>query len=180
LGQSAQHLLPLPGGISAYLTGNLLDQYALVGVNLAIYLLIGAWLFDVPVANVPAFLAILALTSGAIAGLGLAGASTFNLLNAKRWGSNPGEWLMGLAVTLLAGVYSPPSVLPETLQHLSEWLPQTHALRAARLVLAGQATLLDPAIAPDHIWLVLFAAATLPMGGCPSPGGCAKGSARGR
>jgi ABC-2 type transport system permease protein len=166
-----------PGGISAYLTGNLLSQLIVVALQALAYVVVGVSFFGVTiaVANVPDVLAILALTIAALSGLGLAGASAFTWLNAKRWGSNPVEWLMGFAVTLLAGVYFPPTVLPEWLQRVAEWLPQTHALRAARLTLAGQATLLDPAIAGDLVFLLAFTLVSLPVGALLFATGLRKG-----
>ena len=155
-----------PGGVSALLTGDVLSRYLLAGLNTAVYLLVGTWLFgvEVVVANLPDVVVILILAVAALTGLGLAGASTFTLLNAKRWGSNPVDWLVGFGVTLLAGVYFPPTVLPAWLQQIGEWLPQTHALRAARLCLNGQATLSTPSVAGDARFLLQFAAVALPIG----------------
>ena len=66
-------------------------------------------------AYLPDVLVVLILAVIALTGLGLAGASTFTLLNAKNWDSNPIGWLVGFGVTLLSGVYFPPTVLPEWL-----------------------------------------------------------------
>ena len=155
-----------PGDVSALLAGDVLARYVLVGLNTLIYFVVAVWLFGITavVANLLDVLAILVLGVVALTGLGLAGASTFTLLNAKRWGSNPVDWLVGFEVTLLSGVYFPPSVLPAWLQRFSEWLPQTHALRAARLCLSGRATLRDASIAQEIIFLLLFAVVTLPIG----------------
>ena len=155
-----------PGGVSALLTGEVLALYLIAAVNTLIYLLVGVWLFGVSVvvSSLVDVVVILILAIAALTGLGLAGASTFSLLDAKRWGTNPVEWLVGFAVTLLAGVYFPPTVLPQWLQRLGELLPQTHALRAARLCLSGQATLADSTIAGDILFLVLFTLITLPIG----------------
>ena len=156
-----------PGGVSAWLCGDLLARFFANGVlETAIYFAVGVLVFGVPVAvaNLPALVFILLLGTLAIAGLGLAGASTFNLLNAKNWGANPVDWVVGFAVTLLSGVYFPPSVLPGWLRPAAEWLPQTHALRAARLVLTGQAGLADPAVLADLTWLAAFSLVALPIG----------------
>jgi len=155
-----------PGGVSALLVGNVVARYFVVGLNTFIYFLVGVWLFGVSVvvSNLPDVLVILILAVAALTGLGLAGGSTFTLLNAKRWGANPVEWLVGFGVTLLSGVYFPPTVLPKWLQRVGEYLPQTHALHAARLVLSGGATLGDPMIADNITFLLKFTALTLPIG----------------
>ena len=156
-----------PGGVSAWLAGDLLARFVCFGgLETAVYFAVGVLLFHIPVAfaGLPGVLLVLAVSVLPLAGLGLIGASTFNLLNAKSWGANPVEWLVGFAVTLLSGVYFPPQVLPPPLQALGEWLPQTHALRAARLLLTGQATLADPAVGADLRFLLLFAAVALPLG----------------
>jgi ABC-2 type transport system permease protein len=156
-----------PGGVSAWLVGDLLARFFFHGaLESAIYFALGVLVFGLPVSvpGLPGVLLILLVSVLPLAGLGLIGASTFNLLNAKNWGANPVEWLVGFAVTLLSGVYFPPTVLPGPLRALGEWLPQTHALRAARLVLTGQATLADPMVGADLGFLLLFAVLALPLG----------------
>lgn len=153
-----------PGGVSAYLSGSVLFSYSTAFVNTVIYVIVGAGLFgvSVDVPNLPAVLAILLLGVFSLTGLGLLGASTFSLLGAKNWGQNPVDWLVGFGVALLSGVYFPPSALPAGLRHLAGWLPQTHAIRAARLVLNGQARL--SAVAGDLGFLAIFGAVSLPVG----------------
>jgi ABC-type multidrug transport system permease subunit len=155
-----------PGGVSALLTGEVIARYFVAVINTIIYFLVAVTLFGVTVetSNLPETLCILGLAVAALTGLGLAGASTFSLFNAKREEPNPVQLLMSFAVTLLAGVYFPPAVLPGWLQRAGEWLPQTHALRAARLCLTGQATLGDPRIAQDLAFLVKFTVVALPVG----------------
>ncbi len=155
-----------PGGVSAFLTGAVIFQYFLAAINTLAYFLVGVWLFgvSVDVPNLPSVFVILALAVASLTGLGLIGASTFSLLNAKNWGTNPVEWLVGFAVTLLSGVYFPPTVLPEWLQRIGWWLPQTHALHAARLALGGNAGLAAPSVRGDVMYLIAFAAVSLPVG----------------
>jgi ABC-2 type transport system permease protein len=155
-----------PGGVSALLTGNVVARYLMIMLNTIIYFIVGVWLFgvSVDVSNLFDVLFILVLAVVSLTGLGLTGASTFTLLNAKNWGSNPVEWLVEFGVTLLSGVYFPPTVLPEWLQKVGEWLPQTHALRATRLCLSGKATLSHPVIVADIVFLLKFAVVTLPLG----------------
>jgi ABC-type multidrug transport system permease subunit len=105
-------------------------------LNTVVYVAVGAWLFGVAVdvGNLPSALVLLVLAVASLTGLGLAGASTFTLLDVTSQGQNPVEWLVGIGATFLAGVYFPPGVLPLWLQGLGEWPPPSHARRAARLV----------------------------------------------
>ena len=71
------------------------------------------------------------------AGLGVAGASLFFLLEVKS-GQDPITWAYRYLVMLVSGLYVPLSVLPGWLQWLSGVLPQTYGLAAVRqIVLTG-------------------------------------------
>lgn len=155
-----------PGGVWALLAGEVAAGYILALINTAVYLVVGVSWFDIPMApgNLPGVALIVVLGILAVSGLGLAGASTFALLDAKREGPNPVELVVGFLATLVAGVYFPPSVLPAWLERVGEALPHTHALRAARLCLTGEAALADPRILAELRFLLLFAAVSLPVG----------------
>lgn len=155
-----------PGGVSAYLAGSVMSKYIIAIATTLIYFAVGIWIFGVPIAvrNLPALLLVVALAILSLTGLGLAGASTFSLLNVKARGSNPVELLVSFLVTILSGVYFPPTILPPGLQRVAEWLPQTHALRSMRLLLGGKANLLDAIVVADLIFLIKFAVVTLPLG----------------
>lgn len=152
-----------PGGVSAYLTGNVLFNYAWSAVGTVAYAVVGIGLFgvSVDVSSLPAVLAILMLAVFSLTGLGLMGASTFSLLGAKSWGQNPIDWLMGFGVALLSGVYFPASALPGWLAEFADWLPQTHAIEAARLALSGQGL---SGLGDDLLYLAIFGVVTLPLG----------------
>ena len=73
------------------------------------------------------------------AGLGIAGASLFFLLEVKS-GQDPITWAYRYLVMLASGLYVPLTVLPGWLRSLSGILPQTYGLAAVRvLVLTGTA-----------------------------------------
>ena len=73
------------------------------------------------------------------AGLGVAGASLFFLLEVKS-GQDPITWAYRYLVMLASGLYVPLAVLPGWLRSLSGILPQTYGLAAVRiLVLTGAA-----------------------------------------
>jgi ABC-2 type transport system permease protein len=71
------------------------------------------------------------------AGLGVAGASLFFLLEVKS-GQDPITWAYRYLVMLASGLYVPLTILPGWLQGLSRVLPQTYGLAVVReLVLTG-------------------------------------------
>jgi ABC-type polysaccharide/polyol phosphate export permease len=70
----------------------------------------------------------------AVAGIGLISASMITIIGAWK-GTEPVRWLVGVLTGLVSGVYFPFEVLPEQLQMISRVLPQTYAMRIARLAL---------------------------------------------
>jgi ABC-2 type transport system permease protein len=85
----------------------------------------------------PLVLCALSLLVLSNAGLGVAGASLFFLLEVKS-GQDPITWAYRYLVMLASGLYVPLSVLPGWLQRLSGILPQTYGLAVVRaLVLTG-------------------------------------------
>lgn len=87
--------------------------------------------------NVPLAIAASLLLVLSNAGLGVAGASLFFLLEVKS-GQDPITWAYRYLVMLASGLYVPLIVLPGWLRWLSGVLPQTYGLAAVRqIVLAG-------------------------------------------
>jgi ABC-2 type transport system permease protein len=96
----------------------------------------GAWLERTGIAW-PLVLCAFLLLVLSNAGLGLAGASLFFLLEVKS-GQDPITWAYRYLVMLASGLYVPLSVLPGWLQRVSSILPQTYGLAVIRsLVLTG-------------------------------------------
>ncbi|MEO7001377.1 MAG: ABC transporter permease [Ktedonobacterales bacterium] len=105
-------------------------------VALAILLLFGGVSLHTAV-NVPLVIVATLLLVLANAGLGIAGASLFFLLEVKS-GQDPITWAYRYLVMLASGLYVPLALLPGWLRWLSEILPQTYGLAAVReLVLTG-------------------------------------------
>jgi ABC-2 type transport system permease protein len=96
-------------------------------------------------------------------GLGLAGASTFFLLEVKE-GSEPVSWTVTLLARVVSGVYYPLSIVPVWLLPLALLVPHTYALRGIRLVLLDGRTLADPQVAQDLSVLVIYTCVAL-LGG---------------
>lgn len=63
---------------------------------------------------------------------------------------------------LLGGVYYPTAVIPSWLQSISALVPLSYGLRAARMLLLGEASLTD--VTPDVLMLALLAATSMTIG----------------
>jgi ABC-2 type transport system permease protein len=108
----------------------------LQGVALVVVLLVGG--LDLR-ANINLSLVLLVglLLVAANAGLGVAGASLFFLLEVKS-GQDPITWAYRYLVMLVSGLYVPLTILPGWLRAIGVVLPQTYGLAAMRaLVLTG-------------------------------------------
>lgn len=109
---------------------------ALQGVALVILLLVGGLDLRAGI-NLPLVLLVGLLLIAANAGLGVAGASLFFLLEVKS-GQDPITWAYRYLVMLVSGLYVPLTILPGWLLAIGVVLPQTYGLAAMRaLVLTG-------------------------------------------
>jgi ABC-2 type transport system permease protein len=153
-------------GVWAHILGRLVWQLAYAGaIQAAIVALIVATVgidFS-PQASAPLALLCFALFVAACLGLGLAGASTFFLLEVKE-GSEPVSWLTTVLARVASGVYYPLSIIPGWLRPLGLLVPHTFALRAIRLVLIDGRGLTDGQVGRDLATLACYAIAALAIG----------------
>lgn len=106
------------------------------GAALVVLLLIGGLRLNAGI-NLPLVLLACVLLVAANAGLGIAGASLFFLLEVKS-GQDPITWAYRYLVMLLSGLYVPLAILPGWLRAVGNVLPQTYGFAAVRaLVLTG-------------------------------------------
>lgn len=103
------------------------------GGAFVVLLFIGALSVKVGPQLLLAVLAALLLVA-ANAGIGIAGASLFFLLEVKS-GTDPITWFYKYLVMLLTGLYIPLSILPLWMRPVGELLPQTEAFSVERAVL---------------------------------------------
>ncbi len=117
-------------------------------------------------AGVHVGLAVLAylLLIGANAGLGIAGASLFFLLEVKN-GSDPITWAYKYLVMLAAGLYVPVALLPNWLRVTGTALPQTYAFAAERTIVLTGAGWSAGHVGHDIIGLAIGAGLALGVGG---------------
>ena len=154
-----------PIGVSAFILGSVLFDYFISSIQIAMYMAIGIFAFNIDLAsaNYLTAITVLLLSTAAVSGIGLIAASTFTLLNCKQWG-NPVTWIVSLLVGLLSGVYFPPEILPTFVQNLSMSLPQTYAYEAARLAMLAGADLTHPIVQRNVKVIILQMLALLPIG----------------
>ncbi len=156
-----------PHGIWAHILGRLSWQlaYALLVEAVVLGAIVATVGIDfAPGANPLLALACLAILGVACLGLGLAGASTFFLLEVKE-GSEPVSWTTTLLARIASGVYYPLSIIPVWLQPFGLLVPHTYALRAIRLILLDGRTLTDAQVIQDLALLTSYALIAL-AGGC--------------
>ncbi|HEY7848559.1 MAG TPA: ABC transporter permease, partial [Ktedonobacterales bacterium] len=152
-------------GIWANMIGRLWWQIgfsvALQGVALVALLLFGGLGLHAGV-NLPLVFVVCALLVLANAGLGIAGASLFFLLEVKS-GQDPITWAYRYLVMLVSGLYVPLTILPGWLRAVGGALPQTYGFAAVRaLVLSGADASL---VAGNLLGLLVATALALGVGG---------------
>jgi len=106
----------------------------------------------------------LLLLIGANAGLGIAGASLFFLLEVKN-GSDPITWAYKYLVMLAAGLYVPVTLLPVWLRVAGAALPQTYAFAAERSVVLTGAGWSQGSVGHDLVGLAIGTFIALGAGG---------------
>jgi ABC-type multidrug transport system permease subunit len=133
-------------------------------ITLGVYLFAGIFIFGMQMPGHPNYLAaFLAVFLGMLAVLGIGLISASMIWIAGAWhGEEPIQWAVSMLAGLISGVYFPPEVLPKPLLALSQFLPQTYALRIARLsILKGYSI---SQLSPDFLILLLFCVILLPLG----------------
>jgi len=153
-----------PIGIWVYVGSRALFEYVMATINVMLYFFIGIVVFGVAFnINILTAIVVILVSMVAVTGLGLIGASLFSLIEAKGY-TNPVQWIVGLLVGLVSGVYFPISILPSWLRGISSLLPQTYALEAARLAFLKSIPLSDITVIYDITVLVAFSIVLVPIG----------------
>jgi ABC-2 type transport system permease protein len=113
--------------------------------------------------NFPLIICSVLLLVVANAGLGIAGASLFFLLEVKS-GQDPITWAYRYLVMLASGLYVPLALLPGWLAWLSGVLPQTFGFAAVRLLVLTGAPANSPDVRANLIPLAIAALVTMVLG----------------
>jgi len=152
-------MLVSPNRLPTVLLGSTLWSHAVAGLSLAVYAVAAITLgADFAGGNLVAAAVAFALAVVSFNAIGLLAASVVILVKQ----GDPVTWLVSSASILLAGVFYPTAVLPDTLRALGQLLPLTHALEIVRLTLLTNAGI--EAIWPSFAALALLTAAFVVVG----------------
>ena len=152
-----------PVGLSGMILGKFLHSALFTAIIVTVYFVGGA-LLGIPLhlENVPKVLLMLPLGLLPFIGLGLIGASTFTLFNAKH--GNTVSRLVAILQGLFSGYYFPVSLLPWYVSFLPLALPHTYLLDAFRLVMIGSLDPFTPTVMADMEALAVASLILLPLG----------------
>jgi ABC-2 type transport system permease protein len=144
--------------LSTILIGSSIWGYLNSFLNVIIYFIFGIFMFNAHINMNITVLFILLLNTLCFQAIGLIAAS-MTIIYKK---GDPFNWVFGTLSSLLAGTLYPLTVLPQWLQHIAEFLPLTHALRATRFAALKGYSLIS--LWGDILFLVVFAAIAFPLG----------------
>ncbi|MCF6148020.1 MAG: ABC transporter permease [Candidatus Kuenenia sp.] len=149
-------------GITTIIISSSLYSFVFTSIKVALYLLLGVFLFglDIGNANLLAAFLIFLLTIIAFSSLGILSASFVMVLKK----GDPISWVISSTFGVLGGVYYPISILPGWLQKASYFLPVTHALEGMRLALLKGYSF--GALSQNIIVLIVFSIIMLPGSVC--------------
>jgi ABC-2 type transport system permease protein len=152
-------LLTAPTPLGSIIAGSLVVPFALSGINVAVYLVVGFLLGGVSYTIGGSLLAlpILILTVGTFVAVGITSAA-FLVLTRR---GEPFSTLMMQTTNVLAGTVFPVAVLPGYLQVAAHLLPAFYGLRALRAVLLSNGGL--DAVWSDVLILLAFNVVLLPL-----------------
>ena len=128
-------------------------------LDLALYIMLGVFLFKINFANVNILstLVILFLSIISFSSLGILSASFIMVF--KR--GNPVGWIINSLEGLIGGVYFPITIMPGWLQFLAKFLPITYAIRAVELAVYQGYTV--SRLTKEIGFLFLFSLLLLPL-----------------
>jgi ABC-2 type transport system permease protein len=152
-------MLVTPTGLSTIVFSSSVWDFLMTALNVAIYLLFGAFVFGVDLgsANMLTALVVLLLTALVFSGIGVLSASVVLVL--KR--GDPIAWLFGTVSSFAGGMLFPVDVLPGWLQSAARAFPIFYSLKAMRLAVLKGASLGD--VGTEVLALTVFAAVLLPV-----------------
>ena len=152
-------ILLTPTKISTILFSMALWNLIFATLDMAIYILLGIFLFKINFANLNflSTLIILILTITSFSSLGILSASFIMVF--KR--GNPVGWVISTMEGLLGGVYFPITILPAWLQFCAKFFPITYAIRAIQLAVYKGYSVMQ--ISKEIGFLLFFSLLLLPV-----------------
>ncbi|HHN74385.1 MAG TPA: ABC transporter permease [Acidobacteria bacterium] len=135
-------------------------SYLMAGMQSAMYLVFGVFVFGVELdpGNLLGALLAVVLTAAAVSGIGILSAAF--VLYFKR--GNPVNFVISATSALFGNIFFPSQMLPDSLSWLARFVPLSYASNAVRGALLRGASLAQ--LAPDLLALAAFAAVLMPAG----------------
>jgi ABC-2 type transport system permease protein len=163
--RALERIMMTPTSIYTLFFGQMTGGYITSILSSALTLLVGITLFGVRLGKGDPLPALLSLLLGAIStvALGMLLAQIFFYTNTGKGGGGPVMMFVHTFVNAFTGATFPVEVLPTWLGWVSVLLPQTHAIRSARLTLAGHPWT-DSTVLGDLSYLIGFCLLVLPVG----------------
>jgi len=151
--------------VFALFLSEMLSSFLASALTAFLYLLFGALLFHVDIGGQNVLLALCVFAAGIAAtmGIGMILTALFFWTSSGKAGANPFLLFFARLFSTFDGGTFPVEVLPGPLRTFSEIIPQTHTLRAVRLLLVGE-TLASSIVSKDIASIALIAAVALPLG----------------
>jgi ABC-2 type transport system permease protein len=154
-----EYLLMSRTPLSAVMLYSAAWSFLTTALSAVLMLALASALFGMKLGGNPGMaLLVLLVTIVGMSGIGMLSAG---IIMVTKQG-DPVTWALSALGGLLSGVYYPVKMLPAPLQAVSAALPMTHALSAMRAVLMTNAS--SATLPMEMLWLVTFAAISLPVG----------------
>lgn len=165
LTRTLERIMMTPTSVYSLFFSRMSNGYLTSIVSSALYLLVGVVIFNLRLGRGNPLVALFILLLGAVStvAMGMLLAQIFFYTYTGKGSSGPVVVFVQTFVSVFTGATFPIEVLPVWLRWVSVMLPQTHALRGARLTLAGR-PVTDPMVAGDILFLLAFAVVMLPVG----------------
>jgi ABC-2 type transport system permease protein len=165
LSRTLERIMMTPTSVYSLFFSYIGNSYISSIISAALYLAVGIVIFHLNLGSGNLLVALLILILGAVStiAMGMLLAQVFFYTYTGKGSSGPVVVFVNTFVNVFTGATFPVEVLPGWLRWISSVLPQTHAVRAIRLVLAGR-SLTDSVVSLDVLFLIAFSLVMLPVG----------------
>jgi len=165
LTRALERIMMTPTSVYSLFFSYIGNNYISSLISSALYLLVGVVVFHLHIGKGNPLTALVILLLGAIStvAMGMLLAQVFFYTYTGKGSSGPVVVFVNTFVNVFTGATFPVEVLPGWLRWISAALPQTHAIRGMRLVLAGL-PITDSVVLVDVLFLIGFSLVMLPVG----------------
>jgi len=158
-----ERVMMTPTSISTLIASRMVNYFILSITTSILYLVVGITVFRIELNSGSLLYAVIVFIMGVISTSGL-GMLTTQIFFHTMTGRGSPNHIIGFSVVFanaFTGVYFPVEVLPVPLRFISFLLPQTHAIRASRLILAGHGL---NSVSSDLLYMFVFFVIATPIG----------------